>query len=88
MIEGNIGTSFIERSLPLNGLKSLDAVALANRKRPLSLPNLTKISPKTFTALIEKEDVEIPLIETLELIQEPDGRPTDDFAIPEGFQSR
>ena len=25
VIEGNIGTSFIERSLPLNGLKSLDA---------------------------------------------------------------
>jgi hypothetical protein len=119
VIEGNIGTSFIERSLPLNGLKSLDAatakaltgspawngnlssivaiespdsveiaVALAKRKGPLSLPNLTKISPKTLTALIEKEDVEIPLIETLELIQEPDGSPTDDFAIPEGFQSR
>ena len=25
VIEGNIGTSYIERSLPLNGLKSLDA---------------------------------------------------------------
>ena len=64
------------------------AVALATKKGPLSLPNLTKISPKTLTALIEKEDVEIPLIETLELIQEPDGSPTDDFMIPKGFQSR
>ena len=64
------------------------ATALAKRKGPLSLPNLAKISPKTLTALIEKEDVEIPLIETLELIQEPDGSPTDDFMIPKGFQSR
>jgi hypothetical protein len=38
--------------------------------------------------LIEKEDVKIPLIETLELIQEPDGSPTEDFLIPKGFQSR
>jgi hypothetical protein len=40
------------------------------------------------SALIEKEDVDIPLIETLELIQEPDGSPTDDFLVPEGFQAR
>jgi hypothetical protein len=33
--------------------------------------------------LLEKEDVEIPLIETLELIPEPDDSPTDDFVIPE-----
>ena len=64
------------------------AAALATRKGPLSLPNLKKISPKTLTALIEKEDVKIPLIETLELIQEPDGSPTEDFVIPKGFQSR
>ena len=64
------------------------AAALAERKGPLRLRNLTKISPKTLTALIEKEDVEIPLIETLELIQEPDGSPTEDFVIPKGFQAR
>jgi hypothetical protein len=64
------------------------AAALATRKGPLRLPNLKKISPKTLTALIEKEDVEIPLIETLELIPEPDGSPTDDFIIPTGFQER
>ena len=64
------------------------AAALAKRKGPLSLPNLKKISPKTLTALIEKEDVVIPLIETLELIQEPDGSPTEDFMIPKGFESR
>jgi hypothetical protein len=64
------------------------AKALAARKGPLSLPNLKRISPKTLTALIEKEDVEIPPIETLELIPEPDGSPTEDFVIPEGFQGR
>ena len=64
------------------------AAALAKRKGPLSLRNLTKISPKTLTALIEKEDVVIPLIERLELIQEPDGSPTEDFMLPTGFQSR
>ena len=73
-------------------LDSPDAVAiaqaLAKRKGPLELPNLKKISPKTLTALIEKEDVEISLIETLELIPEPDGSVTEDFVIPEGFQDR
>ena len=64
------------------------AKALAARKGPLSLPNLKKISPKTLSALIEKEDVEIPLIETLELIQEPDGSPTEDFVIPERLEKR
>ncbi len=64
------------------------AAALAKRKGPLRLPNLKKISPKTLTALIEKEDVKIPLIETLELIQEPDGSPTEDFVIPKGFETR
>ena len=64
------------------------AAALAKRKGPLSLPKLKKISPKTLAALIEKEDVEIPLIETLELIQEPDGSPMEDFIIPKGFETR
>lgn len=62
------------------------ARALATRKGRLTLSNLKKISPKTLSALIEKEDVEIPPIETLDLIPEPDGSATDDFVIPEGFQ--
>jgi len=64
------------------------AQALATRKGRLALPNLKKISPKTLSALIEKEDVEIPLIETLELIQEPDGSVTEDFVIPEWLEER
>jgi len=64
------------------------AQALATREGRLALPNLKKISPKTLTALIEKEDVEIPLIETLELIPEPDGSANDDFVIPEGLEKR
>jgi len=64
------------------------ATALAKRQGPLALPNLKKISTKTLAALIAKEDVVIPLVETLELIQEPDGSETDDFVIPKGFQER
>ncbi len=64
------------------------ATALAKRQGPLALPNLARISPKTLTALIKKEDVVIPLVETLELIQEPDGSATDDFVIPKEFQER
>jgi hypothetical protein len=64
------------------------AKALASRKGPLVLPNLKRISPKTLSALIEKEDIDIPLIETLELIPEPDGSATDDFVIPERFRKR
>ena len=64
------------------------AKALATRKGPLKLPNLKKISPKTLSALIAKEDVAIPLIETRELIQEPDGSVTEDFVIPEGFMQQ
>jgi hypothetical protein len=75
----------------LTALDTADSVAvaqaLATRKGPLSLPNLKKISPKTLAALIQKKDVEIPLIETLELIQEPDGS-TDDFVIPEWLEER
>jgi len=54
----------------------------------LSLPNLKKISPKTLTALIEKQDVRIPLTETLELIPEPDGSATEDFVIPQWLEER
>jgi hypothetical protein len=64
------------------------ATALATRQGKLALPNLEKISPKTLSALIEKEDVEIPLVEKLELIAEPDGSPTEDFVIPAALQER
>ena len=64
------------------------AKALATRKGPLSLPSLKKISPKTLSALIEKRDVEIPLVATLEFIAEPDGSETDDFVIPAWLEER
>jgi hypothetical protein len=76
----------------IEAIDSPDAVAiakaLATKKGPLALPNLKKISPKTLSALIEKEDIDIPLIESLELIPEPDGSPTEDFVIPEAFQKK
>jgi len=64
------------------------AQALATRKGRLALPSLKKISPRTLSALIEKEDVEIPLIETLELISEPDGSANDDFVIPKWLEKQ
>ena len=64
------------------------AKALATCKGPLSLPNLKKISPKTLSALIAKEAVEIPLIETLSLIPEPDGGATKDVVIPKELEER
>ena len=64
------------------------ATALAARKGPLSLPNLAKISPRTLSALIAKQDVEIPLVATLEFIAEPDGGPTEDFMIPDWLAER
>jgi beta-lactamase regulating signal transducer with metallopeptidase domain len=76
----------------ITAFDSPDSVAiariLARRIGPLSLPNLKKISPKTLSALIEKKDIDIPLIATLELIPEPDGSLTEDFVIPDGFQQR
>jgi hypothetical protein len=73
----------------LSALETADAVEiatiLATARGRLAIPNLKRISPKTLTALVTKEDIEIPLIEKLELIREPDGSPTEDFAIPEGF---
>lgn len=76
----------------LTAVDSPDSVAvtqaLAARKGRLSLTKLKKISPKTLAALIQKEDVEIPFIETLELISEPDGSATDDFVIPEWLEER
>jgi hypothetical protein len=86
---------FKGNNLSLDGLTTLEtpdsiaiAQALATRKGRLSLPNLKKISPKTLTALIEKQDVEIPYIETLELIQEPDGSGNDDFVIPKWLEEQ
>lgn len=64
------------------------ATALAARKGRLRLPLLKRISPRTLTALIAKEDLEMPPLESLELINEPDGSPTDDFVIPERLHRR
>ena len=61
---------------------------LAARTGPLHLHRLKRISPRTLLALIEKDDVHVPLVETLELIPEPDGSPTDDFVLPAKFLER
>jgi beta-lactamase regulating signal transducer with metallopeptidase domain len=78
----------LERISALDGPNAVEvAKILATAKGRLALPNLEKISPKTLAALLEKEDVQLPLIETLEMIPEPDGSPTEDFVIPDGSGS-
>ena len=64
------------------------ATTLAASTGSLSIPNLKLVSPRTLTALIEKGNIELPPVEFLELIQEPDGSFTDDFVIPEDFPTR
>lgn len=87
-----LALAFARCELPgVTGFETADSVAiakiLATHRGRLSLPRLQKISPKTLVALIEKTDVVIPPIETLELIQEPDGSFTEDFVIPRGFSA-
>lgn len=76
----------------ITAIESSDSVAiaeaLATRAGHLSLPNLRKISRKTLLALMEKEDVQVPPIESLEFIPEPDGSLNDDFVIPQWLEQR
>ena len=76
----------------ITGFETPDAVeiadALAASTGSLSIPNLKRVSPRSLTALIEKGNIELPPIEFIELIQEPDGGPTDDFVIPDNFPER
>jgi hypothetical protein len=71
-------------------LDSPDAIAiaraLAGSKGTLRLPDLKRISRKTLRVLVEKPDVEIPPIKTLDWIPEPDGS-DDDFVIPEWLEN-
>ena len=79
----------------LQGITAIDtpdaveiARILARRQGPVSLHGLKRISPRTLLALIEKENAFVPLVESLELIPEPDGSPTDDIVLPERFLER
>jgi hypothetical protein len=64
------------------------ATILAAAPGSLSIPNLRRASPRTLAALIERGNVELPPIEAIELIPEPDGSSGDDFVIPEDFPAR
>jgi hypothetical protein len=76
-------------NITLPNLKRLDypesravAKVLADAPGRLSLPHLEAVSPATLLALVRKQDVDIPEVEQLQLIPEPDGSPTDDFVDP------
>jgi len=76
----------------ITGLETPEAVKIAKilaaSPGSLSIPNLKLVSAKTLTALIATRNVELPPIETLTLIQEPDGSFGDDFVVPEDFPAR
>jgi beta-lactamase regulating signal transducer with metallopeptidase domain len=81
--------------LSFRGLTALDtpdaeqvARYLAGCEGKLMLPLLEKISPKALNALLAKQDIVLPPIDSLELIPEPDGSPTVKVVIPEGFEER
>ena len=80
------------RSILLRNAATIDsaetAALLAALPERLYMPALRRISPKTLTALIAKEDVLVPRIESIEFVAEPDGGLTEDFEIPEGFEKR
>ena len=61
------------------------AKTLAASSGSLSIPNLKLVSPKTLTALIANGNIELPPLEAIELIEEPDGSFTDDFVIPDNY---
>jgi len=64
------------------------AKILAAAPGTLSIPNLRRVSAKTLTALIATGNVELPPIDALTLIEEPDGSSGDDFVVPEDFPTR
>jgi hypothetical protein len=76
----------------ITGFETPDAVEvaeiLAAAPGLLSIPNLKRVSPRTLTALIEKGNIELPPIEFIELIPEPDDGSTDDFVVPKDFPAR
>lgn len=79
----------LDRLVALNRPDAVEvAKILAAYQGRVALPNLRQISPRTLSALLEHPDIEIPLIEKLELIPEPDGGPNDDFVIPADLGER
>ena len=75
-------------------LDSPDAVEIAGMlaatKGAVLLPNLKRLSPKTFETLTKKEDLLLAEPDTLEFIPEPDGSGSagDDVVIPHHFEER
>ena len=66
------------------------AEILARVNAPVLLPNLKRLSRKTFETLLKKEDLLIAEPDTLEFIPEPDGSGSagDDVVIPHHFEER
>ena len=76
----------------ITGFETPEAVPiptiLAASPGTFPIPNLGRISSRTLTALIRTGNIELPPIEVIELIAEPDGGFTDDFVVPKEFPTR
>ena len=77
----------------LTALDSPDAAAIADIlvtvKGMVMLPNLKRLSPKTFETLAQKENLLLPEFDTLEFVLGPGGSGSaDDVRVLEGFKKR
>ncbi|GEM_PF-2005480 len=80
-------------SFPLTGVTAFEmpdaveiATILATAKGLLVLPYLERISPKTLTALRKQKDLEIPPLDTLEMIAEPNGSHAEEFTGSDDYR--
>lgn len=86
LVENVHWTGDLPKLVSLDGPDSVAvAAALSRRQGRLALWNLRRISPQTLTALLRKEDVVLPLLDTLELIPEADGTLDETFVVPQEF---
>ncbi len=76
----------------ITSFETADAVEIAKilaaSPGSLSIPNLERVSVKALSALITNRNVQLPPVEAMNLIREPDGSSTDDFVIPENSPTR
>lgn len=76
----------------ITAFESRDSVEIAEilskRQGPLRLPRLKRVSPRTLSALLDTHHVEVPAVQALELIPEPDGGANDDFVVPKSVEER
>ena len=70
----------------ITALQSSDSVGIAKAftawRGPLYLRNLKRASPETLAVLMEKQNIELPPIKTIEVIPEPNANTAEDPVMP------